>query len=465
MKKFLNVVAILLIIGGSWFLYSQTTKGKETLPPEGIKTEKVIRGPIEALVTATGNLQAEEERNLSFSIAGQVAQVLVSEGEQVAKGQLLAKLDTDELELGIKQAQAALKVSQAQLAKVRRGPLPEELDAAQAALEAAEANLEDLLKGVSELDKQIAQLRIEQAKDSLWGAQGNRDALLANPMASEGSKVQAKAQVASAEMGVKIAELEYKKLLEPPKASALKAAESQIAQAKATLAKLQILPHPEDVALAEAQLEQAKVNLEIAQKKLEDALLTAPIKGYLGSWQLHEGDLVSPGVRVGTIIDTSKFHLNVSVDETEIGQIRVGQPVRIYLDAFPDDKVTGRVSQISLIGKNVQGLIMYDVRIDLDPTELELRPMMTGEAEIITNVKTDALLVPNRALRRDEKGKYVMVLENGQTKQVYIRTGTSNDRYTEVLSGLKEGQQIIIGGTSTPTSGNIPKAPFGGRAR
>jgi|YNPNPStandDraft_1061719.scaffolds.fasta_scaffold12251_2 HlyD family secretion protein len=455
MNKWWRVLlVIVLVIVAAGAIYRYTTRPKTT-PTTEIKTSRVSRGDIQATINATGSLVAERVATLTFSSSGRVAQVLVQEGQEVKAGQELARLDTTDLALSLKQAQAALRVSEASLARAQKTASETDLAAAKAAVESAKAQLQALYQGPSATERELARLNIDQAKNSLWGAQGNRDAIVGNPMSSGGSKATAEAQVANAELAVKIAELNYAKLLEKPKDSAIKAAEAQIAQAEANLARLLNTPAPEDLAVAQAQVEQARVAVEIAQRRLDDAVLTAPFSGKVASLKINPGDAVSPATPVATLVDLSRFYVDVTIDETEIRQVALGQPVRINLDAFPEEALTGRVARIDLVANAAQGLVSYGVRIELDPTGLPLRPGMTASIEIIVQEKKGVLLVPNRALARDKDGKYVEVLRNGVPTRVYVTTGVSNDTVTEVVSGLEENQEVV---TSRPQ-----QSVFGGQ--
>src|SRR5690606_15527785 len=122
------------------------------------------------------------------------------------------------------------------------------------------------------------------------------------------------------------------KLQQPVDAASLRAAESQLAQAEANLARLLATPGPEDIRVAEAQVTQARVSVDLARRRLNDAVLTAPFAGQVANWALHPGDMATPAMPAGAILDASAYHVDVVVDETEIGRIASGQPVQLVLD-------------------------------------------------------------------------------------------------------------------------------------
>jgi HlyD family secretion protein len=444
MKRIVAILFVVLVIAGSWYLYSQGRQPTEPQVPPGTTTAPVERTAIESIVSATGSVAAERVANLIAPGSGTVAAVLVQEGDQVTAGQVVARLDTSDLELNLKQAQAQLQVSEASLARSRKAPSAEEIKAAEAGLASANANLENLKKGPSTTDQQLARMSIDQAKNSLWGAQGNRDAVKGSPVSGGGAKAQAEAQVANAELGVKIAEVNYQKLFEPVAASQVTAAESQIAQAESTLARLLSTPSQEDIAVAEAQVAQAQVAVQIAQKHLADAAIKAPFSAEMTTLNIHPGDIVAPNAPVATLLDSSRYHISVDIDETEITQVHAGQAVRVELDAFPAQEIEGTVSRIDPLGASSQGLVNYRVRVDVSPSELPIRQLMTASIRIVVAEKQNVLVVPNRAIKRDSQGRYVEILQAAVPTKAYVTTGASNEDVTEIVDGLEQGQQVII---------------------
>jgi HlyD family secretion protein len=445
MKRFLIIVVILAVVGGgTWALYTRTSADPADASLEGYSTEPATISSIDAEVTVTGNLVAQRTQNLTLASSGTVTTVYVQEDDRVERDQILAELDTTDLELSVAQAEAALAGQEANLARARKGASEQEIASAEAAIASAEAQLEDLQAGPSARDIEAARIQVEQAKASLWGAQGSRDATVGSPMASGASKAQAEAAVSQAEWALKQAELQYERLWEGPNESAIANAEAQLASAQANLARLLNTPSEEDIAVAEAQVEQARLSLESARSRLDDAIVRAPASGVLATWTLREGDTATPGTPVGTLVDDTAYHVEVAIDETEIGHLQVGQNATITLDAFPEQELTGRVESISLLGSSTQGLVNYTVEISLEDTDLAIRPMMTAVISIVTDTREDVLVVPNRALRRDRDGTFVEVLRNGTPARANVVTGISNDVYTEIIEGLEEGDPVVV---------------------
>ena len=149
-------------------------------------------------------------------------------------------------------------------------------------------------------------------------------------------------------------------------------------------------------------------------------------------------------VPVGTLVDDAHYHLMVNIDETDIRNVRQGQEARVSLDAFPDQQLAGRVSAVSLLGDSAQGLVTYSVRVDLDPSDVMVRPLMTATVDIVVDRKDAVLCVPNRALRRDAKGRYVEVVRNNRVQRADVQVGVSNTELTEVLDGVSEGEEVVV---------------------
>ncbi len=474
MKRLLIVLLVIAAVGAGWWLYSRSTQEPSAELPEGITTAAVVRDTLEAVVSATGSVRAERTQRLAFNTSGTVTEVLVEEGDSVAAGQVLARLDDTNLALAVRQAEAALAVAQAQLERTKAGPSDEEIALAEASLAisqvgvqtaeagvaAARANLSRVRDGASPEEVAIATRRIEEAKNALWGAQAQRDSICGRVgfAASQADCDQAQASVQRSEEGVRIAELQLQQVEAGPRASdiagaqaqvdqalsQLESARAQVARAEVELARVKKGASPEDVAIAEAQVAQAEVNVDIAKHRLDDTVLRSPADGTLATLTLLVGDAAAPGNPVATLVDTETYYILVSIDETEIGQIVEGQDVRVNLDAYPGDTLHGTVTSISLTGTDVQGIVVYSVRIDLEPAEIAIRPLMTAAVDIVVASKADALLVSSRALRRDAQGRYVEIVEDGVLKRADVEVGVSNVEYAEILSGLEEGQQVVV---------------------
>ncbi len=488
MKKIISILLVIAAVTAGWFVYSRIAEGRQSNTLDDIVTSVVRRDFFEATVSATGSINAERSQRLAFDTAGTVAEILAHDGDVVEAGQIIARLDDTNLRLNLRQAQTSLAIAEAQLARTVAGPSEQDIRVAEDAVEiakigvqtaeagvaAARANMERARAGATPEEIAIAERRVEEAKNALWGAQAQRDAICGRVgfAATQADCDQANANTQRGEESVLIAELQLQQIKAGPRPQDLASAQAQVDQALSQLenARAQVVraenevarirrgASDQEIAIGEAQVQQAALNVEIAELRLEDALLVAPAAGRIADLNLYVGDSVAPGTPVATLVDLDRYHIMVSIDEVEIGSIGYDYPVHITLDAFPGQQISGRVSRIGVTGTDVQGIVVYPVRIDLDQNDLAIRPRMTAAVDIVVAQRDDALLVPNRALRRDQDGRYVELLVDQEIVRAPVMIGSSSIESTEVLEGLEEGQTIVL---SRPR-GNLFDLSFGG---
>ena len=177
--------------------------------------------------------------------------------------------------------------------------------------------------------------------------------------------------------------------------SGVQSALAQLEQAQTNLNNL-LQPSDRTVTLAKAQLDQAQLSLEQVQQQLDNAKIVAPFDGAVTQVTALVG-----GPSSGTIVlaDDSKYHVGLLIDETQVGQIKVGQPVQFTFDALPTTTVTGTVTLINPAGTVSQGVVNYLVRADLDPTKDPLKIDMTANGRVILDEHANVLAVPGAAIR------------------------------------------------------------------
>ncbi len=500
MKKSLITLIVIAAIGlGGYWAYRTWLAPQQTDGQTAGQIITVRRGTIEATVNASGFIQPQKQLPLTFKSAGRIESIAVAKGQQVHAGEVLAQLETDDLDLQIGQAkialqiaeqraqlarttpdqadiasaEAALKAAQQNLARLREGPTEGQLAAAEASLQAAQAAYDKIVAGASKDDLRRAELAIDQAKNSLWGAQNARDSagLAVQLGASRAQYDQAQAQVLNAEIAVTLAEMNYKALQEgageaeilrarasleqakdaletlqsSPRPSDLAAAESQVAQAEASLARLRKGASAEELAIADAQVDQARLSLQQAELMLEGTTIVAPFDGVVAAVNVQEGALVSAATPVITLVDISRFRIEVQVDEIDIALVDEGQEVVLTVDALTDAEITGSVAYVAPMATMETGIIAYAVEIQVDPVE-GMRAGMSANADIKVQRKDNVLLVPNRAIRidRNDGSYHVEKWIDGQPVDAEIVPGMRDDAYSEIISGLQEGDELII---------------------
>ena len=221
-----------------------------------------------------------------------------------------------------------------------------------------------------------------------------------------------------------------------------RAAESQLSIAKARVAE------------AAANVAQAQAAVDRAEEELANATIRAPIRGRILARDIEIGSPVSSILNMGaaatsviTMGDISHVFVRGRVDETEIGNLRLGQPARITVETFKERTFQGKVTQISPMGVERDNVTNFEVRVSIENPGNELKANMTANAEIVLEERPNALIVPEAAISYDGNRKASVDLldprERTGRRRVPIKVGISNGTRTQVLEGLKEGDRIV----------------------
>ncbi len=488
-RRWMIVIGALLLVGAIAFLVWTQIVNANAARPQFTDADIAVarKGTLIATVSATGAIESQTLTALSFLANGNVVKIFVKRGDKVSAGQTLAQLDTVSLELQLAQAQANLDASEASYAKLKKGPSDSarvsaeaNLASAQAAYNAlqnpsassiasAQANLNSALAQYNKLLKPdatemaIAKADVEKAQAALNQAQAAYDRIggASNPFGAQSPQA----------LQLQNATLDYQKALNAfsskfsPTDAQLKAATAQVQQAKDALERLQVTP--ENLARAQAQIEQAKDALarlnatvedlaqaeaqvaasraarDLAKQRVSEAMLVAPVAGTITALDLEQGEFVQAGRPVVTIADLEHLQIKLSIDETDIPRVEIGQPVALDLDAFPGQVVNGVVREIAPAATTVQGVVNYDVLIDVNANDVPIKAGMTANANVQVARQENVLLIPTRSIRAQGSKRLVTILENGQPKEIVVTLGLSNEQETEILSGLVEGAQVL----------------------
>ncbi len=500
-----RVIAIFLILGtviGLSLVGYVAFAGEKKPDTSSLETTTVGRGTIANAVNATGSIASKAEVALTFKAGGTVEAIAVKRGQAVRTGDLLASLEMADVELELESAQANLALSEAQLAKVERkpsigklaaaeanlvsaqaaynevinGPDEEELAAAEANLASAQAAYEKALEGPDENDIAIAQVDLKQAGIKLEEAQARYDqvawvgGIQALPQSLdlqqatfeyEAAKARynqavegpTEADIKAAEAKLAQAQSDLEDLRKQPTLENIKAAEAKLAQALDDLEDLQEQPRPEDVAEAQARVDESRVAVKQAQRKLEGMTIVAPFDGEVSEVHVEINEQVTAQTTIVELVDNAAFHIDVEVDEIDIGRVAVGQAVSITLDALPDKEIAGHIEAIAPTASVAEGggVVAYVVTIAIEPGDAPLRAGMSADAAITTDRRDNVLIIPNRLIQidRDNDKLYVeKLLEDGEIARVEIKIGMRNEQYSEVVDGLEEGDKIVLRGVS-----------------
>ena len=407
------------------------------------RTAAVQRGTIRASVSASGKIDPAAKVNLNFGVPGTVQEVLINEGETVKQGDVIARLETDSLALAVKQAEQALATQKLAYTQAI-SPTSADVQAAEAAIDSASASLKQL-SSPDQIALQIARLQADTAIESKRQVEMQWDQVKDKPVGGLPRDIM-QSQLAQATMAAQIAELQYQNVQRGGTEAQKSAARAQVAQAQAQLQRL--LGNDLTRDLAAAQVKQAEINLESARQRLTDAVLTSPIDGTVSELNVKVGEQIGAGglKPAAVVADLSSFHIDVGIDENSIGALTTEQPVVITVDALPDDMLTGRVDYIAPTATDTGGVVTYKVIIGLDETDKPVRGGMSANADVITEERDNVLLVPNWTVRIDRQtGKaYVYVKRGDKVEEIEIVTGLRNANESEVVSGLNEGDVLVV---------------------
>jgi HlyD family secretion protein len=344
---------------------------------------KVEKTDLTSKVTANGRIDAKRKVDLSANVMGQIVNLAVHEGDSVRKGQFLLQIDQKQLAATADSAAASLQA------------LFSDRDAARANLGAAEREYQRAQRNYNE--KIIPLADFERARTTLDAAQAN-------------------------------------------------------------------------VASAERRIDQARANVAAARDTLSKTTMVAPMDGIVTALPVEEGEVAvigtmnNAGTKLLTIADMSVVEAVMEVDETDIPSVKVGQQAKVTIDAYPNKTFSGLVTEVGSspiatngplgAGSTTQA-VNFEVKIQVENPPADVRPGFSASADIITGTRSKVLAIPIQALivrekpgknagkPQDEEG--VFLHQNGEAKFVPVKTGLTGESSVEIVSGLREGQQIITG--------------------
>ncbi len=214
------------------------------------------------------------------------------------------------------------------------------------------------------------------------------------------------------------------------------------------------------VELSKSKLLQARERLNTYRISLSYTRIYAPISGYVSAVTTQQGETVVSGLSATsliTIIDPTKLEMWIYVDETDVGRVKPGLKVEYWVDAFRDKKFYGTINLIYPQPEIRDNIVYYLAIVKIDPDDaVTLKPEMTTHVRIIIEQKKDVLVVPNNAVRF-ENGKSVVYLKAGKKEEPReVKPGIRDDRFTEILSGLEEGETIVIPVLKRPAQTQAP---------
>jgi HlyD family secretion protein len=375
--------------GGYWLYQQRTAAAERQAALAALRTETVARGDIVARVSATGSILPEQQADLFFLTPGTVAEVLVETGDVVRAGQVVARLDATPQLLALQQARDALTMAELNRDKLLAGPTDDDVAVARANLRSANAAAGDLQAGAGEEEVAIAQIRYDSAQADYRKLNEQYNALVQfrqdYPMFAppQDAVDSLKANMEQAYYAAEVASLQLAQAQQGAGRGQLSVAYAQILQAKAVLSQTLALPTDLQRQQADLAVEQARAQVERAELQLDRTELRAPYGGVIAAVGARVGEPAVPTIPAMALLDASRFHLDVLVDEVDVAQLAAEQPVTVLLEALPDSVLSGRVDRLAPTAATANGVVNYTVRLVLEPTEAPLRAGMSATAEIV----------------------------------------------------------------------------------
>ncbi len=452
-KRIFSTLGAVILIGAGVTFFA--TRSQTDATATQTQTDQVTRATLSSVIESSGSASPEASVTLSFGAAGTVNKVNVKLGDRVKAGDVLAEMDATDLELAAAQAGQSY-LSQQAAYSMTVNPDPAEVTAAQLAVSNAAAayklaqqkyqvnSTDSVMLSCNNLDNVKKTYDDAQTAynnySSNWRVQVNGTAEI-SPQKSQLDR--AKAAYEQAVINCNLAKSSVND-------TGIKSAYASLVQAQSNLDSL-INPSERTLTAAKVQLEQAQLALEEAQHQIDDAKIVAPFDGLVTNITAIVGG--SSGSATIELTDVGQYHVDVLIDETEIGQVQAGQLANITFDALPEAKVTGKVVRIDPAGTVSNGVVNYKVRVDLDPTEAALRTDMTSNVQVVLDTHTNVLAVPGTAIRSDEQGYYVNAAgDDGTVQRIAVTTGYTDNGLTEVSGDLQEGQKVYLGEPTTTTT-------------
>jgi HlyD family secretion protein len=383
------VVGLVLVCAIAVFAFS---RGGTKIDPT--KLAKVEKGDLAKSVVATGKVEPIIKVEVKSKASGIVKKLLVDYGDRVKRDQLLVQLDKQEIEAQVEQSRAALQAAEANLASSKADWERAKVD--------AEGPDVPLLKRAYDRAVSMAQ-----------------DGVVSQSALDDADKAY--------KMGVN----------------------------KQNVSKAQVMVLLGKIAQSQAQIAQSRANLTQLEEQLSYTDVKSPMDGIVLSRDVVMGDAVSSILVLGssatlvmTLGDTSQVYVKGKVDESDIGRVYLGQPARIKVESFKDKTFNGVVTKISPMGVEKDNVTTFEVRVSINNPGGELKAEMTANAEIILEEHKNVLQIPEGAILYDKDKKASVEVpepkaKDGKTK-VAVSIGISNGAKTEVLSGLKENQEVVL---------------------
>jgi len=410
------LLGIVLLAGlGLGVYYWRASSTKDQYLQNTPQVVQVKRGPLQVTIESIGTIAPEREVEIKCEASGEIIKLPVDVSDIVKAGDLLVQLDPRDANLLVRRAQVASSISKA---KLNQAKLTLEI-AQQDFANARNSSMATLASAEVLVRETIAQLkRIEELHEK--------------KITSIKELQSAQTTHAQAIAGLEAAKISFKALdTWEPRINSLR----------------------QDICISEQNVLASKIDLDDAQESLRETTVQSPINGVVTARDVQVGQIISSGtsnVSGGTTVlylaDMRKMYVHVSVDESDIGRIRKGQGVKVTVDAFPSKEFQGTVVRVATKGLTSSNVVTFQVKVEITCQEKTLlKPGMTANVEILIADKKDTLLVASKVIQQTSQSCSVTILNaNKTTSKRKVTIGETNGETTEILSGLHEGDKVVV---------------------
>lgn len=495
-RTWLVIIIIILIVVG-YYVVKPLFKS----PTDAYVLEKVSRGDVLQEVSETGSVKATDNISLGFKTVGRIQNINVYVGNEVKKGQVLASIDASQLSSQLENYKAALDVAKAQYQKLLNGYTPEDIKIYQDTRDAAQHDFNnEYISAINTLDDAYTKIynsfnvvnNIQISYFSLIDQQGikvNDSKIKINESMVNAKNYLDIARASSDKENIDNAisqtinflnnvssalkivrdmtdeSVYYTEVSSTDKASldtqktnintaltsvtdlqqGIVAYKIALQKAENNLVLRQAEPRPEDIDVYKAQIEQAQANVNLYQSQLNDTSLRSPIDGRITKVNSKTGEVVSTNESVINLLSSNPFQIKVDIYEQDIVNVKEGNTVKITLVAFPKQTFEGRVVSIDPAEKIVDNVVYYEITVDFPNQPEGIKSGMTADIVVETAKKENVLRVPKNAVENIDGKEIIQVANWGKIEDRQITTGLEGNDYYEIVSGLREGDQIITG--------------------
>jgi len=404
LKKKLIIVGIVLVVAvGSISIFSKS-KTVEVIKQDvkNVKTQKVITGTISTNIEYASNLKPEKEVIVLPKTGGKVATVNVNVGDKISVGQILFTLEITDYAAQLEQAQAGVSAASANLERTSDSGLTQQL---------------------LQAEQLIGKLQIQYniIKDSYVRTQ--------TLYSAEAVSKKELDDAASQYDGITI----------------------DLKNAEDNLNLLKSKSGPQATKAAAAAVEQAQAGVSAVQNQINNATITAPIAGVVSEKAVEVGQLASGQSGSVTIIDYSNLTAEINVPDKMLAHIQVGQSVQVNINSLPDKKIVGVIDNISPNTSSKNNF--YVVKVKIDNSNGDIKSGMFAKISLSAENKSNILMAPNETIKMENGVNYLYTVDNGEVKKVSIQTGISNEKFTEITSGIEVGVDIVTEGQNLLSDG------------